>query len=227
VTTTEGQGPLVRAAALRDAGLNLLLLTLAECRGLVATLADLAVLKSFAEVLPAKRLGPTTQEAHRVLFGGRLPGAVPDPPLPDSSLPLELGEAGYQTLGAADGLFNDQALVANFERIALTEETEAAERLDSLRRAIDPGALFLAFAQLTDTRYQRGWGFADQVAAAERVDAALPRLLSELPANTVVVVCSDYGVCFGEGNCWGKRRDHPAHRDVFVACFRLDGGAWP
>jgi hypothetical protein len=226
VTVTEGHVALLRADALRDAGLNLLIVTLADCRGLAASLADIAVLKSFAEVTRAERLAPTTFEAHRALFAGILPGPISDPPIPDSSLPLELGEAGYQTVGVADRSFNDRTLLAAFERFQ-RRAGEAADQFGALRQEIDLEKPFVAFAYLTDTCYAREWGFADQVGAAERVDAALPALLSELPANTAVIACSDHGVCFGEGNCWGAREDHPAHRDVFVACFRLDGGPWP
>ena len=215
------------AAAIREAGLNLALITLADCRGLAASLADIVVLKSFAEVTPAQRLGPTTVEAHRALFAGLLPGPVADPPVPELSLPVELAGAGYQTVGVGGGRpFNNPSLLAGFERFA-RRPREAPDQLEALRREIDLASPFLAFAYLMETSYSREWGIADQIAAAEQVDAALAWLLSELPANTLVVASSDHGVCFGEGNCWGEREDHPAHRDVFVSCFRLDGGPWP
>jgi hypothetical protein len=224
---TAGLWPPLRGAAIRDAGLNVLFMMLADCRGLAASLADIAVLKSFAEVTPAQRLAPTTARAHRALFAGLLPGSTADPPVPDSSLPVELGEAGYQTVGVAgDRSFNYRSLIASFERFT-RRPGGASDQFGTLSQELDLAKPFFAFAYLADTRYSRDWGFVDQVAAAERVDAALPPLLSELPANTLVVACSDHGVCFGEGNCWGERDDHPAHRDVFVACFRLDGGPWP
>lgn len=224
---TAGPERLLQSSAIRDAGVNLFLMTFADCRGSAASLADIAVLKSFAEVMPAQRLAPTTAEAHRALFAGLLPGSTADPPIPDSSLPAELGEAGYQTVGVAgERTFNYRPLLAAFERFD-RRAAEASDLLGTLSDELDLTRPFLAFAYLADTRWSREWGFADQVAAAERVDAALPRLLSELPANTTVVACSDHGVCFGEGNCWGEREDHPAHRDVFVACFRLDGEPLP
>jgi membrane-anchored protein YejM (alkaline phosphatase superfamily) len=41
-------------------------------------------------------------------------------------------------------------------------------------------------------------GFRCQVAAAEFLDTCLPRLFETLPGNTIVVLTSDHGDCFGE-----------------------------
>ncbi len=220
-------GALLRGAAVREAGLNVAMITLGQCRGLSASLADTAVLKSFTEVRRAQRLGPGSAEAHRALFAGLLPGPIADPPAPDSWLPTELNQNGYQTVGVAyDPCFKDPAVIAGFERFTRIDH-DAPGQLSSLVDQIDPRQPFLAFANLKDTRFARDMDLFGQVTAVERVDAALPAFLSALPANTVVVVCSDYGVCFGEGNCWGERDDHAAHRDVFVARFRLDGEPCP
>jgi hypothetical protein len=218
---------LLSATAVHEAGVNLVALTLAHCRGLSASLADMAVLKSFAEVRPAQRLGPTPVRAHGALFAGLLPGSAADPPVPDSWLPTQLRELGYQTVGVGyDACFGAEHMIRGFERFARLER-EAPEQLEALLDGIESGRPFFAFANLMDTRYARELRLFAQVAAAERVDAALPTLLSALPENTLVVTCSDHGVCFGEGNCWGAHRDHPAHRDVFLARFRLDGEQLP
>jgi membrane-anchored protein YejM (alkaline phosphatase superfamily) len=66
--------------------------------------------------------------------------------------------------------------------------------------------------------------FTHQVAAAEYLDTRLPRVLSALPAKTVVVLCADHGECFGEDGYWGHGINHPMVLQVPLAIFRLDGG---
>jgi hypothetical protein len=65
--------------------------------------------------------------------------------------------------------------------------------------------------------------FAHQAQAAAYLDRQLPRLLSALPANTIVVLCADHGDCFGEGGYWGHGVNHPKVFEVPLAVFRLDG----
>jgi hypothetical protein len=144
-------------------------------------------------------------------------------------LPAELQELGYQTTGVGwENCFQDAELVRGFDRFELLA-LEAREQLAAAINGIDAERPFFAFANLMDTRYRetRDLSLFDQVEAAERVDAALGPLFSTLPEQTVIVTCSDFGLCFGEGNCWGSYVHHPAHRDVFVARFRLDGEALP
>jgi hypothetical protein len=223
----QAPGELIRAGAVRDAALNVVILALAHCRGLSATRADMVVLKSFAEIRLAQRLAPGSKGAHRRLFAGLLPGPIADPPMPDAWLPSELGELGYQTVGVADGeSFRLPELQWGFDRFTMLGH-DAPAQLAALVNAIEPGRPFFAFANLVETRHAPGLVLSGQAAAAERVDAALPAFLSALPQNTLVVTCSDHGVCLGEGNCWGVRRNHEVHRDVFVARFRLDGEPWP
>jgi hypothetical protein len=218
---------LLRATAVQESGLNVVILTLGHCRGLSVSLADMAVLRSFAQIRQAQRLASRPAAVNRALFAGLLPGSSADPPVPDSWLPTELAELGYQTVGVGyDACFGSPEAIRGFERFTRAGR-EAPEQLAELLNGIEPGRPFLAFANLIDTRYTKGLDLFAQVAAAERVDAALPALLSALPENTLVAACSDYGPCFGEGNCWGMYRDHSAHRDVFVARFRLDGEPLP
>ena len=231
VTASEGHErettPTLRAGAVREAGVNVAIITLRHCRGLSASLADAPLLKSFAEVRRAQRLGPASARAHRALFAGLLPDADPDPALPDHSLPAELCESGYQTVGVGqDPCFEDSELVTGFESFRRLDH-DAPEQLAALIDGIDVQRPFFAFANLKDTRFARNTTLVDQVAAVQRVDAALPSFISALPANTLVITASDHGVCFGEGNCWGPRKDHPSHRDVFTVRFRLDGEPCP
>ena len=226
---TQPSVELLRAPALQQAGLNVAMVTLGHCRGLTAALADMAVLKSFAEVRRAQRLAPRTRAAHRALLGGRLPGPTADPALPDSWLPADLRQLGYQTAGAGwEVCFDSPDLIRGFDRFARLE-LEAREQLAAAMDGIDVEQPFFVFANLADTRYReaRDLSLLGQVGAAERVDAALGALISSLPEWTLIVVCSDFGLCFGEGNCWGNYPHHPAHRDVFVARFRLDGEPLP
>jgi hypothetical protein len=220
---------LLRATALHETRLNLLVVTLGHCRGLTASIADLAVLKSFAELRRAQRLAPRPAGAHRALLGGLLPGPSADPAPPDAWLPAELVRLGYQTAGVGwDACFSSAELVRGFERFERLE-LEAREQLAAAMEGIDLERPFFAFANLMDTRHRptRDLSLFDQVAAAERVDAALGALISTLPERTLIVACSDFGLCFGEGNCWGRYVEHPVSRDVFVARFRLDGEPLP
>lgn len=66
-------------------------------------------------------------------------------------------------------------------------------------------------------------GWAHQVEAAAFLDTRMPRLLSALPANTLVMLCGDHGECFGEDGYWGHGVDHPLVYEVPLAIFRLDG----
>jgi membrane-anchored protein YejM (alkaline phosphatase superfamily) len=65
--------------------------------------------------------------------------------------------------------------------------------------------------------------FAHQMRAAEYLDRQLPRLLSALPANTVVILCADHGEAFGEDGYWGHGVNHATVLEVPLAFFRLDG----
>jgi hypothetical protein len=65
--------------------------------------------------------------------------------------------------------------------------------------------------------------FDHQVQAAEYLDRQLPRLLSALPSNTIVVLCADHGEAFGEDGYWGHGVNHPTVLEVPLAFFRLDG----
>ena len=218
--------PSLRAAAIHEAGVNVVVLTLSHCRGLTASRADMAVLKSFAEIRRAQRLARGSGGVHRRLFAGLLPGESPDPPIPDAWLPSELRAHGYQTVGIGPNGFWVPTLRRGFERLCELQ-LEAPAQLAALLEEIDHERPFFAFAYLIDTRNTPGLDLFGQAAAAARVDAALPALLSALPENTLLVACSDFGLCFGEGNCWGARPFHPVHRDVFVARFRLDGEPLP
>jgi membrane-anchored protein YejM (alkaline phosphatase superfamily) len=64
--------------------------------------------------------------------------------------------------------------------------------------------------------------FKSQVAAAEFLDSCLPPLFNALPGNTIVVLTSDHGDCFGEDGYWGHAVNHPKVFEVFLAIFRLD-----
>jgi membrane-anchored protein YejM (alkaline phosphatase superfamily) len=65
--------------------------------------------------------------------------------------------------------------------------------------------------------------FSHQVESVEFLDRRLGRLLSALPANTVVIVCADHGECLGEDGYWGHGVNHPMVLDVPLAIFRVDG----
>lgn len=65
--------------------------------------------------------------------------------------------------------------------------------------------------------------FWHQVRAAEFLDRQLGRLLSQLPENTIVVLCADHGECFGEDGYWGHGFNHPMVLEVPLAIFALDG----
>lgn len=64
--------------------------------------------------------------------------------------------------------------------------------------------------------------FRCQVAAAEFLDSCMARLFDSLPGNTVVVLTSDHGDCFGEDGYWGHGVNHPMVFEVPLAIFRLD-----
>lgn len=65
--------------------------------------------------------------------------------------------------------------------------------------------------------------FEHQKRAAEFLDSRLPRLFSNLPEETIVVICGDHGECFGEDGYWGHGVNHPMVEEVPLAIFRLDG----
>ena len=65
--------------------------------------------------------------------------------------------------------------------------------------------------------------FHHQAMAAEFLDSRLPKLLSRLPEDTVVVLCADHGDCFGEDGYWGHGINHPRVLEVPLSIFRLDG----
>lgn len=65
--------------------------------------------------------------------------------------------------------------------------------------------------------------YAHQMQAAEFLDRQLGRLLSGVPANTIVVLCGDHGDCFGEDGYWGHGFNHAKVLEVPLAIFRLDG----
>lgn len=67
--------------------------------------------------------------------------------------------------------------------------------------------------------------FAEQVKAIEYLDSRLPMLFSQLPPETVVVLCGDHGECFGEDGYFGHAVNHPKVFEVPMAVFRLDGVA--
>ena len=64
--------------------------------------------------------------------------------------------------------------------------------------------------------------YQHQVKAAEFLDGRLPRLFSNLPANTTVIICGDHGECFGEDGYWGHGINHAKVWEVPLAIFRLD-----
>jgi hypothetical protein len=64
--------------------------------------------------------------------------------------------------------------------------------------------------------------FKCQVAAAEFLDYCLPQLFNAMPGNTIVVLTSDHGDCFGEDGYWGHAVNHPKVFEVPLAIFRLD-----
>jgi hypothetical protein len=66
--------------------------------------------------------------------------------------------------------------------------------------------------------------FREQVEAIEFLDSRLPLLFSQLPANTIVVLCGDHGECMGEDGYYGHGINHPKVFEVPLSIFRLDGG---
>lgn len=64
--------------------------------------------------------------------------------------------------------------------------------------------------------------FQYQIASAEFLDSQLPRLFDGLPADTIVVLTSDHGDCFGEDGYWGHGVNHSKVLEVPLAIFRLD-----
>jgi hypothetical protein len=226
VTTTDSAaGAEIRADTVAAQGLNLLLLVYKDARFDVMGMADTPVLDSFAEVRSAQRLAATPADVHRALFAGMLPGPWPDPPLEDGSLVGDLGRLGYQTIGlGADPCFRDPLLGSSFEVFHRRKSSE--KTFAQLIRVLD-GRPFMALANLGETAFSRAEGIRGQLEGAARVDAHLPALLSALPASTMVVACSDRGVCFGEGGWWSHRPEHQVCREVFLAEFRLDGRPIP
>ena len=67
--------------------------------------------------------------------------------------------------------------------------------------------------------------YAHQVAATAFLDKAICRLLSQVPENTIVVICADHGECFGEDGFWGHGFNHPKVLEVPLLICRLDGRA--
>lgn len=65
-------------------------------------------------------------------------------------------------------------------------------------------------------------GYWRQVEAAEFLDSCLPRLLDTFPGDTIVVLTSDHGECFGEDGYWGHGVNHRLVFEVPLAIFRLD-----
>jgi membrane-anchored protein YejM (alkaline phosphatase superfamily) len=62
-----------------------------------------------------------------------------------------------------------------------------------------------------------------QIKAAEHLDAITGELLSKLPLNTLVMIMSDHGECFGEDGFWGHGIYHPLVMNVPLMCFMLNG----
>ena len=65
--------------------------------------------------------------------------------------------------------------------------------------------------------------YLHQMEAAAFLDSRLPRLFSDLPGDTIVILCADHGECFGEDGYWGHGVNHPRVLEVPLAIFRLDG----
>lgn len=69
--------------------------------------------------------------------------------------------------------------------------------------------------------------YAHQVAAAAFLDSRIERLVSQLPQDTIVVICADHGECFGEDGFWGHGFNHPKVFEVPLLIFRVGEGNVP
>lgn len=61
-----------------------------------------------------------------------------------------------------------------------------------------------------------------QIEAAEYLDGVMSEFFPQLPANTLVIVTSDHGECFGEDGFWGHGIYHPKVMNVPMMCFMLN-----
>lgn len=64
--------------------------------------------------------------------------------------------------------------------------------------------------------------FRYQKSAAEFLDTKLTKLFNNLPGNTIVILTSDHGDCFGEDGYWGHGINHPKVLEVPLSIFRID-----
>lgn len=60
-----------------------------------------------------------------------------------------------------------------------------------------------------------------QISAAEHLDACLPSLFGQIPANTTVLLLGDHGEAFGEDGYWGHGIYHRVIMEVPISIFSL------
>jgi len=68
----------------------------------------------------------------------------------------------------------------------------------------------------------KNYAFKCQSEAVEFLDSRISRLFNLLPKNTIVILTSDHGDCFGEDGYWGHGINHPKIFEVPLSIFRLD-----
>jgi membrane-anchored protein YejM (alkaline phosphatase superfamily) len=161
--------------------------------------------------------------------------------------------AGFQTVGSgAMNWFRQASLTDSFERFRLLEDADSqVEYVLSELDPSDPFFAFINFGETHDPFTYKGktrpgparvqargmeWpphqvgavgpdheAYSHQVESVEFLDQKIGKLLSDLPGETVTVICGDHGECFGEDGYFGHGVDHPKVYEVPLGIFRIDG----
>jgi len=182
---------------------------------------------------------PARPGRHPRLFAAAFAGSDSTAPetfvFGEATLPQALAARGYHTVCVGGvGFFNGQTALGRVlpglfaeahwsptlgvknPGAAARQMEVAAGALSALRRDRRAFLLLNVSATHTPTHFyvpgERRDSVATQRAALATVDAALPILLGALRprGDTLLIVCSDHGTCFGDDGYWGHRAAHPA-----------------
>lgn len=182
---------------------------------------------------------PARPGRHPRLFAAEFAGSDSTAPqtfvFSEATLPEALAARGYHTVCVGGvGFFNGQtalgsvlpglfaeahwtpALGVKNRGSAARQMEVAAAALAALPTSRRAFMLLNVSATHTPTHFYLPGARRDspdtQRAALASVDAALPALLRTLRSrgDTLLIVCSDHGTCFGDDGYWGHRLAHPA-----------------